>query len=210
MDVVKYYDLIANVYDLFTERFYAPMRRDLVQALDIQPGDKILVPACGTGSIFPYLMKYIGNEGLIVGVDISEKMLSRAQKKLRRYGRKNIKLVRGDAAKADAAFFRSHSLPDKYDVVIGELAFSVIPEWETAMQNAVNLLHPGGKAGILDWECPSPNPFTRLVNWLAYSDCSRPVFETFKRLLGDARVLRRYFFGYIFVATGSKKNHLRT
>lgn len=55
-------------------------RRLVVEALAAQPGDTIVEIGCGTGMNFPLLQEKIGTEGKIIGVDISEAMLKRAEK----------------------------------------------------------------------------------------------------------------------------------
>ena len=196
----RYYDRVAAVYDLFTGWFYAPMRRELVKNLEIRQDDKVLVVACGTGSLFKYIKEKGGENVWITGVDISEKMLARARRKIRRHNWKNIALIQADASKMDKNLFRLHGVPEEYDVVIGELAFSVIPQWKEALSRAVDVLKSGGRLGLLDWYCPRKNLIAKIVDFLACSDCTRPVVTEARKLLGNLQIVRRYFGGYVYVA----------
>ncbi|MFC1490269.1 class I SAM-dependent methyltransferase [Candidatus Latescibacterota bacterium] len=54
---------------------------DCFKQWEIQKGDKILEPGCGSGRLTVELAKRVGDNGEIIGCDISEEMISRAQKR---------------------------------------------------------------------------------------------------------------------------------
>lgn len=78
------YDLIAPIYDLWGgERGpLAPMRQQLVEMLELEPGDQVLEVSVGTGANLPYIAAKLGPSGRIDGLDISEGMLEQARRKL--------------------------------------------------------------------------------------------------------------------------------
>jgi demethylmenaquinone methyltransferase/2-methoxy-6-polyprenyl-1,4-benzoquinol methylase len=53
-----------------------PDRKRAVRALNLQRGDTVVDIGCGTGLNFPLLQGAIGPEGTIVGVDLTDAMLS--------------------------------------------------------------------------------------------------------------------------------------
>ena len=67
------------------------------QRLQVRPGDTILDLACGHGNFSVEWAKRVGPEGLLIGLDISVAMLTRAAHHAKRWGLANVLLVRGDA-----------------------------------------------------------------------------------------------------------------
>lgn len=79
-----FYDLIAPIYDLWAgERGpLASLRQQLVEMLELEPGDQVLEVSAGTGANLPFLCPKVGPFGRIEGLDISEGMLAQARQKL--------------------------------------------------------------------------------------------------------------------------------
>jgi SAM-dependent methyltransferase len=90
------YDYTANLYYLFGYREWA-YRKLAVEALKLKPGATVLELACGTGINFPIYQQYIGSEGRIIGVDITDAMLEKAQERVAHNGWENVTLIQGDA-----------------------------------------------------------------------------------------------------------------
>lgn len=82
--ITAFYNLIAPTYDLWAgERgLMEPLRRELVEMLDPEPGDQLLEVSVGTGGNLPFMCDRVGPSGRIFGMDISEGMLAQARKKL--------------------------------------------------------------------------------------------------------------------------------
>jgi len=81
---LAFYDLIAPIYDLWAgeEGFLAPVRQQLVDMLELGPGDRVLEVSVGTGANLPLICGKVGPSGHVDGLDISEGMLTQARKKL--------------------------------------------------------------------------------------------------------------------------------
>ncbi|MGA7615521.1 MAG: methyltransferase domain-containing protein [Thermoanaerobaculia bacterium] len=79
-DAVSYDELIRWLSDLLGGDERAT-RDALVHKLELEPGDRVLEIACGTGSNFPDLARGIGPNGEIVGLDLSESMIEQASLK---------------------------------------------------------------------------------------------------------------------------------
>lgn len=94
----------ASTYDQLT-RFYDlvafPERGKLRQGLGLlapKTGERILEIGFGTGSTLVEIADSIGGSGKAFGIDISSRMVSRAEKKIRSRGlEERTELVRGDA-----------------------------------------------------------------------------------------------------------------
>src|SRR5215471_11154819 len=97
--LIETYRKKAKHYDI-TSRFYPvpgypqrAQRRGAVQALGLRPGDSVIDIACGTGLNFPLIEEVIGVAGRIVGVDLTDAMLARAQQRIETNRWSNASLV---------------------------------------------------------------------------------------------------------------------
>ena len=77
-------------------------------------------------------------------VDLSESLLTIAQKRVDEQGWSNIELRHADATKVDLP-------PESVDVVTFAYSLTMIPNWFVAVDHAVSLLKPGGTIGIVDF-----------------------------------------------------------
>jgi ubiquinone/menaquinone biosynthesis C-methylase UbiE len=75
-----YYDTIL---DLLTFKQYAGFQKKAVKILAPQKGEKILDLCSGTGRVASWMQQTVGEEGEVVGMDLSESMIEVAK---RRYG----------------------------------------------------------------------------------------------------------------------------
>src|SRR5215831_15963218 len=94
-----WYDRLARIYDPLTDLAFRYHRHQAIQRLDVMEGLTVLDVACGTGLNFPALRARLGAAGTLIGVDYSERMLERAQRRIQRRGWRNVHLVCADAAK---------------------------------------------------------------------------------------------------------------
>ena len=78
----RYYDLFLN---LLSVGRYSHFLRDVIEKMDIEPGQSILDLGSGTGKNDCLMAQKIGSQGKIVGLDISDGMLSQSLKRCREY-----------------------------------------------------------------------------------------------------------------------------
>ncbi|MFW5939159.1 MAG: class I SAM-dependent methyltransferase [Halolamina sp.] len=116
----------ARLYDWFARATtgVGGVRAGSVDALDLAPGDTVVEFGCGPGPNLAALRERVGPSGQVVGVDLTRRMLDRAQARVTRRGWENVSLVQGDAntppiAAADAilATFVTSLFPDPSSVV---------------------------------------------------------------------------------------------
>jgi len=175
---MKWYDLISPLYDVAIRSLYEPYRKMVIQKLELQDGETVLDLGCGSGLNFEPIMAEIGPQGILVGVDVSAKMLARAQKVVNQNGWKNVRLFQQDVRRLDAVDFEAlmgASVP--VDKILCTLGMSVFPEWQVVFDKTFSLLKSGGKYGLMDLFNSDATLSTRLVNLLASSEISRPVWE---------------------------------
>jgi len=97
-----FYNIYAPLHDTVERKLATlsgfkeeDLRNEIVSRMDIKQGHSVLEIAVGTGGNIPYFRKY--TDGLIVGLDISERMLGTCLNKIRKYSWGNIELVLGYA-----------------------------------------------------------------------------------------------------------------
>lgn len=139
---VKYYDKISNIYDITMNYFAIPIifrgnSKKHYKLLSRLVGDfknkSILEVACGTGST----IQFINSSNEYTGLDISEKSLQKALKRLRQSNIKAYKLIVGDAMQLP--------FEDSYfDAVICNLALHFIPDCSLAIKEVARVLKPKG------------------------------------------------------------------
>ncbi|MFH1031853.1 MAG: class I SAM-dependent methyltransferase [Chloroflexota bacterium] len=179
---MKWYDIVAPVYDRAIRRTYLPYSRIAVQALHLQPGKTVLDIGCGTGLNFELILNSIGTSGTLIGIDSSVKMLARARKKVEQQGWKNVHLFQQDARKLDDSDFKSLTVSRiSIDSIICTLGFSVFPDWQAVFERSFDLLKNGGRYCIMDIYNNEVTLRTRIVNILAKADNSRRVWEPLRK-----------------------------
>ena len=74
---------VARKYDLPISHFFGEYKKSAFNDSSLKSGDSVLVFCCGTGLDFPHILRKIGKEGKIVGIDFSSEMLNQAKEKIR-------------------------------------------------------------------------------------------------------------------------------
>ena len=150
---------VATKYDFSLPPFFAKWKKKAFDESSLKIGDRVLVFCCGTGLDFPHILKKIGENGKIVGVDFSTLMLDSAREKIRKNNWNNIELIEADIIK-----FENNS-ETKFDVGVCTLGMSIIPDYKTAYKNLVSNIKKDGEVIIGDMQLASGwlarfNPFT--------------------------------------------------
>jgi ubiquinone/menaquinone biosynthesis C-methylase UbiE len=178
---MKWYDIVAPIYDRAISRAYLPYRQAAIQALNLRPGLTVLDIGCGTGLNFELIMNVIGAQGTLIGIDSSTKMLDRARQKVDHHGWKNVHLLQLDARKLirnDLEAITGNNII--IDRIICTLGFSVFPDWQAVFERSFDLLERGGRCCIMDLFNDKTTLRTRVVGILANADNSRRVWEPLK------------------------------
>ena len=129
--------------------FFVRWRKLAFNDSSLKSGDRVLVFCCGTGLDFPPILKKIGKDGEIVGVDFSSEMLNKAKEKISKNKWENIKLIEADITK-----FKD-KLDKKFDVGVCTLGMSIIPEFKSAYYNLFSYVKKHGEIIIGDMQLAS-------------------------------------------------------
>jgi ubiquinone/menaquinone biosynthesis C-methylase UbiE len=109
--------------------------------LALSPGDGVLDVACGTGNFSRDFGRSVGPHGLVVGIDVSETMLTRAVADTGAAGLANTAYVRGDAQELPL-------LDKSFDAVCCFAAFHLFTDPMRALDRMTAVLTPGGRIAI--------------------------------------------------------------
>lgn len=135
----------ADHYDAFRERLLHG-REQLARALDLRPGMHVVELGAGTGRNLDFLGAAVPELGSVELVDLCPALLRKAEARAARFP--NVRVVHADAT--------THRPARAPDVVFFSYSLSMIPAWERALANAVAMLAPGGRLGIVDfWADPA-------------------------------------------------------
>jgi len=201
----KYYDITSRFSPVpgYPER---AQRLRAVRAIRLRPGDSVVDIACGTGRNFPLIEEVIGPGGRIVGVDLTDAMLARAQNRIATNGWSNIRLVQADAADFD--------FPTDVDAILSTYALTQVPECAQVIVHGAAALAEGGRWVVLDLKIPANapqwlarlgtavvRPFASIDQWIR-----RRAWEAIHAAMQEELVDFSWielFFGTAFLAVGS-------
>jgi ubiquinone/menaquinone biosynthesis C-methylase UbiE len=178
MKWLKWYDLVAPLYDRAISSTYLPYRQVAVQTLHLQPGLTVMDIGCGTGLNFELIMSAIGTHGTLIGIDASTQMLDRARQKVHCKNWRNVHILQLDARKLtgnDLEVVTGSSII--IDSIICTLGFSVFPDWQAVFERSFDLLKSGGHYCVMDIFNNKATFRTGIGSILAHSNNSRRVWE---------------------------------
>jgi demethylmenaquinone methyltransferase/2-methoxy-6-polyprenyl-1,4-benzoquinol methylase len=211
--LIETYRKKAKHYDITCRLYPAPgypqraQRLRAVRALGLRAGDSVIDIACGTGLNFPLLEEVVGPEGRIVGVDLTDAMLARAQDRIEANSWSNISLVQADAVGFD--------FPAGVDAILSTYALSQVPESAEVIAHGAAALSAGGRWVVLDLKVPGitpgwvehlgtamVRPFAAIDEWIM-----RRPWEAIRAAMQDELAdvsWTELFFGTAFLAAGSR------
>ncbi|MDP8205379.1 MAG: methyltransferase domain-containing protein [Candidatus Electryonea clarkiae] len=137
---------VAETYDIHVAHFFKRVKKSTFSDSSMKNGDKVLVFCCGTGLDFPHILRKIGKEGEITGVDFSSEMLNKAKDKIRKNKWENIELIEADITK-----FKD-KLDKKFDIGVCTLGISIIPDYKSAYYNLISYVKNEGEIIIGDMQ----------------------------------------------------------
>ena len=198
----KHYNVTANLYYLlgFREQTY---REKAVKTLKLRAGDTVVEVGCGTGLNFPLLEKNVGPKGKIIGVDLTDAMLSQARRRIEENGWSNVELVQSDAA--------LYQFPPEVDGVFSSFALTLSPEFDTVVKNGCRALKPGKRWVILDFKIPSGR-LSKLASigvlvtrpfGVTMDLAGRHPWESISKYMENTS-MTEFYVGFVYISAGEK------
>jgi demethylmenaquinone methyltransferase/2-methoxy-6-polyprenyl-1,4-benzoquinol methylase len=154
--LIRTYRKRAGHYDVTSRLSPVPgypqtaQRLRAVRELRLHAGDSVVEVACGTGLNFALIEEAIGPTGRIIGVDLTDAMLARAQMRVMSRGWSNVGLVQSDAAE--------FAFPEGIDAILSTYALTQVPECDRVIGHGAASLVPGGRWVVLDLKLPDRTP----------------------------------------------------
>jgi len=205
----SFYNKIAGVYDLLSDRSEAPMRKAGLELLKASAGETVLEIGFGTGHSLVALAKAVGPRGKVFGLDLSDQMLKLAKTNLTKVGlRERTRLRCGDAAQLpypDACLdgvFMSFTL-ELFDT----------PEIPKVLRECKRVLRPGGRIVVVGMSKDAKrDPLIGVFEWTHkhfpnFLDC-RPIYvrEALERAgFKTAKAVKKHMWIPVEIVLGMKK-----
>ena len=167
------YQRIAPYYDLWARLTESNARDRCLELAAIRDGEDVLEVAVGTGLAFEKILN-ANPSGRNEGIDLTEAMLIRAERKAAKSGSKNYRLRIGDAYDLD--------FPDNsFDVLINNYMFDLLPQPDflTVLEEFKRVLHPGGRLVLVN--------MTKGERW--YNGAWDRIYHINPALLGGCRAV---------------------
>jgi len=149
--IEKTYRFYAPVYDILFGNIFNPGRRRIVDLVNRSACRKILELGVGTGISLPHYSR----SKMIIGIDVSTHMLSKARRRMASHSVDNAALFVMDA---ENMAFRDNS----FDTVILMYTISVVPNPDKVFKEIRRICRAGGDIFVLNHFSSS----NRLINFL--------------------------------------------
>ena len=190
--VERAYARWAPIYDLVFGKVFAPGRSEAIIAAERicgEQGGRILEVGVGTGISLPDYARI----NRIVGIDLSEPMLRKAQERVRTHNLSNIETL--SVMDAERMALTDHS----FDVVVAQFVITTVPHPEITLDEFARVTRPGGEIILVNHIGAESGPrrlfelcFSPIARWLGW----RPEFP-FGRIAawaeshGGVRIIER-------------------
>jgi len=146
----SFYGGQAESYDGFRQRLLQG-RAEMVQSLDLAEGAVWVDLGGGTAQNLEYAGERVARLARVYTVDLSPSLLDVARRRAADRGWHNVSVVEGDA---------TTFTPDEgqADLVTFSYSLTMIPDWFAALENALRILRPGGRLGVVDFHVSRKYP----------------------------------------------------
>lgn len=137
---IKFYESKSWEYD---NTWHSSFTKRFLSYLNLEPGQKVLDLACGTGLLTFLESGVVGPTGEVIAVDVTPGMLALAAQKKEVGGEKynNVQLYEGDVLHLDET---SELVGKQFDVITVASALVLFPDPKAAIEHWSQYLKPGG------------------------------------------------------------------
>ncbi|OQY99174.1 MAG: hypothetical protein B6D35_10045 [Candidatus Brocadia sp. UTAMX2] len=157
--IKKVYSFYSWIYDAFFGRIFEHGRYVAFHMMDAKANETILEVGVGTGLSLPLYARNVK----VVGVDISQEMLDKAERKKQHYRLSNVDLYTMDAS--------SMSFPnDTFDKVIASHVITVVPDPLRTLNEIKRVCKKEGEIFLLN-----------------YTGCNNKVIASFEKFISPFR-----------------------
>ena len=144
-----------------------PLGLAVMERAGIKSGEHVLDAGCGCGQTALELASRVGLQGSVVGLDISQPMLARAQERQKELKRVNLEFIRADAQ--TYAFAR-----DRFDLIFSRFGVMFFDDPAVAFRNLRSALRATGRLCFICWQELAKNDWARVPLMAALQHVSPP------------------------------------
>jgi ubiquinone/menaquinone biosynthesis C-methylase UbiE len=135
------WDLCAEKYNGYLTQAFAPFSRKLLDLAQLQAGYRVLDVASGSGLATFMAAQVVRPEGSVIGVDLSETMVTLARTRAAGEGVDNVEFIHMDAEELEFP-------ADSFDAVLCALGLMLFPRPNRALSEMRRVLRTGGMAAL--------------------------------------------------------------
>lgn len=133
----------------------APLGLAIMQRAGVKPGEQVLDVGCGCGQTSLELAGRVGPHGAVVGLDISQPMLTRAQERQQERAITNLEFIRADA---QTYVFEG----DRFDLIFSRFGVMFFDDPIAAFRNLRTALRADGRLCFMCWQELAKNDWARV------------------------------------------------
>lgn len=138
------WDRAAEYYEWAWAQQLEPAQTRMLQLAGLQPGERVLEIAAGTGLVTFRAAEAVGSDGTVLATDISEAMVRHVGALAAQRGATTVTAERMEAEEL--------RLPDQsFDVVLCALGLMFVTEPVDSLREMHRVLRPGGRAAFAVW-----------------------------------------------------------
>jgi SAM-dependent methyltransferase len=174
----------AEVYEeFFVPALFQEWPPRVADAARVQPGQRVVDVACGTGVLARAIAERVGPGGSVVGLDINAGMLAVA--------RRQAPQIEWWQGPAEALPFDS----DSFDAVVSQFGLMFFGDRRAAVAEMARVVRPGGRLVVAVWDALENTPGYAAVTELLQRLFGDEVADALRApyILGDTQVLRSLF-----------------
>jgi len=125
---------------------------EVMDALGVEPGERVADIGCGFGYFTFRLAARVGAEGKVYAVDIDREAINRVRARKERENLEQVEPILGESS--------DPRLPNDLDAVLIVETYHEFRDYDRMTQAVFRALKPGGRLAIIDSEGPSGRPRT--------------------------------------------------
>jgi ubiquinone/menaquinone biosynthesis C-methylase UbiE len=156
------YDRLSRWYDLFTGNSEQRLAEQAIRQLNLQAGESVLEIGCGTGASLIQMAQDISPTGLMIGLDLSFRMLTHARNKISQHAsEKSLYLLQGDGANLPLLSMRIQAILLSFTLELFDNAGI-----DAVLAECRRVLAPSGRICVVGLSRKPGNTFpVRIYDW---------------------------------------------
>jgi ubiquinone/menaquinone biosynthesis C-methylase UbiE len=137
------FDAMVDAYETWAERLSARLAQVALERTSVRAGDCVLDIGAGTGALS---LQAAALRARVTAIDLSPAMVARLIQRLAPYPECRALVMNGQALTFEDSTF---------DAAFCILSTTLLPDWGAGMDEAVRVVRPGGRIGIVHWANPN-------------------------------------------------------